>query len=356
MSKDYYNILGVTKTASESEIKKAYRTLAHKYHPDKAGGDEAKFKEVNEAYQILSDQQKRAQYDRFGSAFNQGGGGSNGFDFSQGFGFDPSQMEDLSGMSDIFEMFFEGMGVKRRKTYERGADVETVKDITLEEAFHGKEIEIGFENFVSCATCKGLGYFEKEGFSKCASCDGRGEIRENSHTFFGQFSQVRACEKCHGQGKIPHKVCTECKGNGRKKAVRTLNIMIAPGIADGQLIKVAGAGYAGERGAGTGDLYVRIKIKPHASCKRMGDDLVVHKKIDMLDVLVGKKINIPTISGGTLAITIPEGFNMRDRFRIDGEGMPRFSSFGRGDLYVEFDVIVPEVSQKMKNELKKLVP
>ncbi|MBI3046476.1 MAG: DnaJ domain-containing protein [Candidatus Harrisonbacteria bacterium] len=354
MSKDYYKILGVEKSANEEEIKKAYRKLAHKYHPDKSGGDEKKFKEINEAYQILSDKNKRTQYDRFGNAF-EGGQGFGGFDFSGGqdgynfgFGFDPSNMEDLSNVSDIFDAFFEGLGVKRkRKTYHRGADLEMAKEITLEEAFRGSAAKIQVETFVSCAVCAGIGYFSKDGVTKCATCDGRGEIRETRQSFFGQFSQVRTCGKCHGQGEIPNKVCKNCSG-GRVKAVREVQITLAPGIADGQLIKVAGAGQAGEQGAGAGDLYVRIKIKPHHTFKRVGDDLLARKDLDILSVLAGRKIEIPTLSGGKVMVEIPIGFNLRERLRIAGEGMPKFGGYGRGDLYVEFDVKVPKIDQKLK--------
>lgn len=361
MAKDYYKILGVEKSANEEEIKKAYRKLAHKYHPDKSGGDESKFKEINEAYQILSDKQKRSQYDRFGNVFSGSGqGGFGGFDFSRGadggfdfgFGFDPSNLEDLSGVSDIFDAFFEGLGVRpKRKTYRRGADLETVKEITLEESFRGVTAKVSADSFMVCAECGGLGHFPKEGFVQCATCDGRGEIRETRQSFFGQFSQVRACAKCHGQGQIPNRACRNCGGSGRVKQNRAVEIAIAPGIADGQLIKVVGAGQAGERGAEAGDLYVRIKIKPHHTFKRLGDDLLVKKDLDILRVLAGKKIEAPTLSGGNISVEIPAGFNLREKLRISGEGMPKFGGYGRGDLYVEFDVKVPKIDSKLRKFL-----
>ncbi len=361
MNKDYYKILGVEKSADEEEIKKAYRKLAHKYHPDKAGGDESKFKEINEAYQILSDKNKRTQYDRFGQAFDSGGGGFGGFDFSRGqgggfdfgFGFDPSNLEDLSSVSDIFEAFFEGMGVKKRKTYHRGSDIEAVKEITLEEAFRGMVVAITYETFVACSHCRGAGHFAKEGFSKCATCGGRGEIRETRQSFFGQFSQVRACGECHGQGEIPNKICKDCSGSGRIKSKREVQINIAPGISDGQVIKVVGAGQAGEHGAGAGDFYVRIKVRPHSVFKRIGDDLSLKKDLNILTVLAGKKIEVPTLSGGKVNIGIPAGFNLKEPLRISGEGMPRFGSHGRGDLYVEFDIKMPEASSKLKKALEE---
>ncbi|MBI4992141.1 MAG: J domain-containing protein [Candidatus Harrisonbacteria bacterium] len=359
MAKDYYKILGVDKSANEEEIKKAYRKLAHQYHPDKSGGDEKKFKEINEAYQILSSKEKRTQYDRFGRV-SDASGGFGGFDFSRGtdggfdfgFGFDPSNLEDLSNVSDIFDAFFEGLGVKRRKTYHRGADIEVLKEITLEEAFHGMTSAFNFETYMPCSECGGLGHFQKDGFTKCNICDGRGEIRETRQSFFGQFSQVRICAKCHGEGEVPNKLCKSCAGSGRINSKRNVEITIAPGIADGQLIKVVGAGQAGERGAGVGDLYVRIKVKPHHTFKRIGNDMVVKKDLDILAVLVGKKIEIPTLSGGKLQVEIPVGFNLREKLRISGEGMPRFGSHGRGDLYVDFDIKIPKIDSQIRKALE----
>ena len=347
MAKDYYKILGVEKSASEDEIKKAYRKLAHQHHPDKSGGDEKKFKEINEAYQVLSDQEKRGRYDRFGSAF-EGGSGFGGFPGGFNVDFDPSNMEDLSNIGDIFDVFFEGLGIKRRKTYQRGSDAEVVKEITLEEAFRGTTAKISFDNFIQCRDCGGAGNFPKEGFLKCSMCDGRGEIRENRQTFFGQFSQVRVCAKCHGQGQIPNKVCKVCSGSGRVKARREINVAIAQGIADGQLIKITGGGQAGERGAGAGDLYVRIKVKPHHTFKRIGDDLIIRRDLDLVGVLIGKKVEVPTIAGGKILVEIPSGFNLRERLRISGEGMPKLGGFRRGDLYIEFDAVVPKADAKFK--------
>jgi molecular chaperone DnaJ len=359
--KDFYKILGVEKSASEEEIKKAYRKLAHQYHPDKAGGNEQKFKEINEAYQVLSNKEKRAQYDRFGRVFDGSGGPSagpfSGFDFrgfQDGFefGFDSSNLEDLGSVSDIFDAFFEGLGIKRRKTYQRGADLEFVKEITLEEAFRGLTTTIRLDTLIVCKHCDGVGHFPQEGFVKCGTCEGRGEIRENRQTFFGQFSQVRSCSKCQGQGQIPNKVCNQCSGSGRIKGNQLVEISIAPGITDGQLIKVAGAGQAGERGAGAGDLYVRIKIKPHHTFQRLHDDLIIKKNLNLLDVLLGKKIEVPTIAGGKINVEIPEDFNLRERLRIIGEGMPRLGSHSRGDLYVEFQVKTPK---KLNPKIKKLL-
>lgn len=357
MSKDYYKTLGVEKGASEDDIKKAYRKLAHQYHPDKAGGNAQKFKEINEAYQTLSNSQKRSQYDRFGQNYDgaQGFGGGQGFGGFSGDmgGFDFSNMEGMGDVGDIFEAFFGGMGGgRKRKTYHRGADIEIIKDITLEEAFRGDTMNLKYETMGACAECKGMGSFKDAGTAKCSVCGGKGEIRETRSSFFGQFSQVRECASCKGQGEIPNKICRHCNASGRVKSAKEISVSIAQGISDGQLIKVSGAGQAGERGAGAGDLYVRIRVKSHHTFKRVGDDLIIRKDLNILKVLAGEKIEVPTISGGKLNIEIPVGFNLRERMRIAGEGMPHLGHYGRGDLYVEFDMKVPKVDSKLKKSLE----
>ena len=360
MAKDYYQILGITKTASEEEIKKAYRKLAHQYHPDKPGGSEARFKEINEAYQVLSDRAKRAQYDRFGSAEPMGGGippnWAEGFG-AGGFGFDP-QGVDMGDLGDIFETFFEGLGVRpHRKTYERGADLEMHQEITLEEAFRGVVKRLHLRTLVQCEKCKGKGAEAGSGFEKCSVCDGRGEVREEQRTFFGRFSQVKACAKCHGAGEIPKKACTACKGVGRLEADREINVELLPGIEDNQLIKIRAMGEAGERGTAPGDLYVRVRVRPHHLFGRHGSDLVVSQELRVLDLLLGKKIEVPTIAGGKVVVEIPAHFNLKDNLRIAGEGMPRFGSYGRGDLLVNFVVKAPKKpgarAKKLLEELEK---
>lgn len=352
--RDYYKILGIEKGASDEEIKKAYRKLAHQYHPDKANGNAEKFKEINEAYQVLSNQEKRAQYDRFGRVFDGQTGGSpfgNG-NFEFGFGFDPSNLEDLSGISDIFDAFFEGLGARRRKSYHRGSDIEVVKEITLEEAFRGTEKKIRAKIFAPCAACKSLGYFSEAGQKECSTCSGRGEIKESRSTFFGNFSQVKTCPKCAGTGQIPNKVCSECRGAGRIISEKEFSIEIAPGVSDDQLIKLPKAGEAGERGAEAGDLYIRVKIPQHKIFQRQGDDLFVKREINLLDILMGVKIEIPTIGGNKIYVEIPADFNLKEKFKISGEGMTRFGGFGRGDLYVDWDIKTPK---KLSSKAKKIL-
>jgi molecular chaperone DnaJ len=358
MAKDYYNILGVQKGASEDEIKKAYRKLAHQFHPDKAGGDEAKFKEINEAYQVLSDKNKRAQYDRFGTADPMGGFGGaqrGGGGFPPGFegfaGFDPSQFADMGDLGDIFESMFDGFGGRpRRKTYEKGADLEMQEQITLEESFRGLVKDLKLRTLVTCEKCKGKGAETGSGFEKCATCDGRGEIREQKRTFFGSFSQVATCAKCHGTGEIPKKACGACKGSGRTEADRNVRVEILPGIEDNQLIQIKGMGEAGERGTAAGDLYVRVRVRPHARFERHGANLIVAQELKVIDLLLGKKIEVPTIAGGKISVEIPSDFNLKENLRIQGEGMPHFNSYGRGDLYVSFVIKAPK---KLDGKAKK---
>ena len=374
MAKDYYNILGIGKTASEEEIKKAYRKLAHQYHPDKPGGSEAKFKEINEAYQVLSDKNKRAQYDRFGSEGPMGGFGAGAGPGTQwggfggvppnweGFGFDPQNMGDMGDFGDIFETIFEGMGVRpRRKTYEKGADLEIQEQVTLEEAFRGTVKTLRLRTLAQCEKCKGKGAEPGSVFEKCVTCGGQGEIREQRRTFFGSFSQVKTCATCHGTGEVPKKPCTVCKGSGRTESEREVRVEILPGIEDGQLIKIKAMGEAGERGTATGDLYVRVRVKPHNTFERHGADLVVARELKVVDLLLGKKIEVPTISGGKVAVEIPANFNLRDNLRVRGEGMPHFGgsvfSAARGDLLINFLIKAPKSpsgkAKKLLEELEK---
>lgn len=354
MGKDYYKILGIAQGASQEEIKKAYRKLAHQYHPDKQGGDESKFKEINEAYQVLSDEKRRAQYDRFGSAepFQNANWGGQGFDFN-GFDFNNGQFGDMGDLGDIFETFFEGMGVRpRRATYEKGADLQAIEEITLEEAYRGVVKNLKIRTFITCGVCKGQGGDPSTGTKTCEICHGQGEVRETKQTFFGRFSQVKTCPECHGKGNIPNKICTECKGSGRVTGERDVHIEILPGIQNDQIIKIKGMGEAGDRGTATGDLYVRMRIKPHKTFTRSGDDLIVKKELDLIALLLGKKIEVPTIQGETLKIEIPANFNLKENLRIRGEGMPRFGSFGKGDLLVDFIVKSPK---KVDSKLRKLL-
>lgn len=373
---DYYKILGINKGASEDEIKKAFRKLAHQYHPDKKSGDEKKFKEIAEAYAILSDKKKREQYDKYGRVFDgQSGGGAGPFGaggpFNNGFGFefDPSAFNDFADLGDIFSAFFEGMGVRqKRRTYRRGADIEIIQEITLEEAFYGVKKELKYNIAINCVKCDGKGYDQKEGLEKCSVCGGSGEIKEARNTFFGNFSQIKQCQECFGSGQIPKKSCVECRGKGIISGNRDIKVEILPGVMDSQFIKITGSGEAGERGAGTGDLYIRIKIKPHHIFARRGNDLFIKKEVKLVDILLGEKIEIPIIdanpegkqaSYGTrkIQIEIPEHFDLKNDLIIPKQGMPIFSSSNRGNLIVEFKIKTPKKpntkAKKILEDLKK---
>jgi molecular chaperone DnaJ len=358
--KDYYKILGVEKGASADDIKKAYRKLAHQHHPDKSGGDEAKFKEINEAYQVLSDQSKRSNYDRFGTAdgaqggfggFGQGGGGFGG-GFGQGFeGFQngggfPGGVQwegDMGDLGDMFENIFEGLGVRpRRPTYHRGSDIEVTETVTLEDALEGVKKELKFKTLLACTTCKGEGGDPSAGSKECTTCNGRGEIREERQTFFGPMAQVRACTTCKGRGKIPNKVCATCKGEGRVKGERNVGVEILAGIQDNQIIKIQGAGEAGEKGTSAGDLYIHVRVKPHAVFAREGDDLVIKKELRIFDLLLGRTLSVTTLAGKVSDVEIPAQFNLKDRLRVKGEGMPHLGSHGRGDLLIDFIIKAPK--------------
>jgi len=356
--KDYYKILGVQKGASEEEIKKAYYKLAHQHHPDKGGGDGARFKEINEAYQVLSNKDKRASYDHFGTAEPFSGfGGMGGENPFAGFGFGGTGgFEDTGNLGDIFEAFFEGLGVRqKRRAYNRGSDLEVAETVSLEEAFRGLSKKAHIKTYVKCSDCDGYGHDVKAGTKECAMCGGRGEIQESKKTFFGNFAQVRPCPQCFATGKVPNKVCAECRGVGRVDGNREIGINIFPGIRDGQIIKIISMGEAGERNAESGDLYVRVRVRPHSVFRRDGDDLFMTKSLNVVDALLGNKLEISGIDGRNIGVEIPAGFSLKENLRIPGEGMPKLNSGKRGDLYITFDVVMPKkVSAKARQLLEDL--
>ncbi|MEK7149553.1 MAG: DnaJ C-terminal domain-containing protein [Patescibacteria group bacterium] len=371
---NYYKILGIEKNATQDDIKKAYRKLAHKYHPDKPGGDEKKFKELSEAYQILSNPQKRNQYDQFGRVFEeQSSGGAQGspfggWDFGQGGPFGGAQGGssgfnfDFGGggaadIGDIFDAFFEGLGVKeQRRTYKHGSDIQLIQEISLEEAFSGTEEKIKYKVDVRCVKCSGLGHEPKSGFSTCSVCGGRGEIKENRNTFFGSFTQVKMCSGCFGSGQTPNKICDSCKGRGAVKGEKETTIKILPGVSDNQIIKIKGGGEAGERGMEEGDLFIIIRIKFHKIFSRQSDDLIIEKEISLIALLLYfagvREFEIPVISGGKIKVKIPADFEINRFIRISGEGMPHFNRSGRGDLLLKLKVKTPK---KISGAAKKLL-
>ncbi len=357
--KDYYKILGISENASEEEIKKAYRKLAHQYHPDK-GGDEAKFKEINEAYQVLSNKEKRAQYD----AFRRGGGGSFS-DFSNfwqnqaGFNSqwaDFSNFADFSNLEDILNEFFSGFGFSRKgPEVELGSDIRVDIEISLKDVVFGAKKEIVYKRYKICPKCSGSGLAQGSDFETCPVCHGTGQIRETRQTFFGAFSKVKTCSRCHGTGKTPQKPCPVCKGEGRILEKEKLVLEIKPGVSDGQILKITQKGNAGFRGAGQGDLYVVIHIKKDKGFQRQGDDLIITKKISVFKAILGGEINIKNIDGEILKIKIPQGISEGEVLKVKNKGLPKFNSSKRGDLLVKIKFEMPKhLSKKAKKLLEEL--
>ena len=364
MAKDYYKILGVDKKADSDEIKKAYRALAHKYHPDK-GGDAEKFKEINEAYQVLSDNQKRSQYDQFGSAFNNQGQGFGGFGANAGMGQDgwfwgrpgadfDVQFEDLGDI--MGEMFgFGGQPRRGRRNPKKGKDINIDIELTLEDAFIGATKEFVLAKNNVCPRCDGSGAEPNTKIKECFSCRGTGQVQQIKKTFFGSFTQYAVCPECAGEGHRPEKPCNVCKGEGRVKDEETIKISIPSGVDNNQVIKIEHKGEAGKRGAAPGDLYVRIFLKAHPIFERKGDDLYVLRTITMAQAGLGSEMEGPTIEGKDILLKVPQGTESGKIFRVSGKGITRFSGYGRGNMYVQVEVAIPKkLSKKQKELLEEL--
>jgi molecular chaperone DnaJ len=363
MSNDYYNTLGVSKDASDDEIKKAYRKLAHQHHPDKSGGNEAKFKEVNEAYQVLSDKEKRSQYDQYGQTFeqaqSQGQGGFSGFegfrDFSSGAeGFDFNFGGRQGGFSDIFGDIFEqagfGGGQSRAKKRYRGEDIQVDMEITFQEMAEGSEKEVELYKSVKCARCEGEGVEPGSKKVECAKCQGEGEIRTARRTILGTFQQTSICPDCQGEGKIPERKCKKCGGDGRVREYEKIKIKIPAGIKNGQTIRLENMGEAGEKGGEAGDLYVNIHIEADKRFERKDDDIHSEVKISFSQAALGDKIEVETI-GGEVKLKIPAGTQSGEIFRLKGHGVKHLSHFGHGDQYVKIQVTTPKSLTREEKEI-----
>lgn len=345
MSKrDYYEALGLSKTADGAEIKAAYRKLAMKFHPDRNPDDptaDEKFREINEAYDILKDDEKRAAYDRFGHrAFEQGGGG-----FSDGgdFGF--------SGFADIFDEMFGGVmgGGRRSNGPQRGADLRYNMEITLEEAFAGKTEEIKIPSAVSCDECKGSGSKDGAAPIECPTCRGAGKVRSTQ----GFFTIERSCPTCRGQGRVIKDPCKKCSGTGQIRKEKTLSVTIPAGVEDGSRIRLSGEGELGQRGGPAGDLYIFTSISPHRFYTRERANLFCRAPIPMTIAALGGHVEAPTIDGGTAKVTIPAGAQSGQQFRLSGKGMSILHSRSRGDLVVEIQVETPVKMNKRQQELMR---
>jgi molecular chaperone DnaJ len=352
--RDYYEVLGVNKGASDADIKKAYRKMAKKYHPDINPGDkaaEAKFKEVNEAYEVLSDSQKRARYDQFGHAGTDpnGFGGFNGS--AGGFGD-----FDFGGIGDIFETFFGGSGFgrsSRRNGPQKGADLKHFMEITFEEAAFGCEKEITLNRMENCPTCSGTGAKSGTSPSTCKHCNGSGQIQYKQSTPFGQFVNVKTCDVCRGEGKIITNPCSACNGKGKTRKSVKKKINIPAGIDDGQSISYRGEGEPGTKGGPAGDLYISIRVKPHALFQRKGNDVVCEMPITFVQAALGAEFEVPTLDG-KIRYSIPEGTQTGSIFRIRGKGIPHLRGSGRGDHYVKVNIEVPKkLNEKQKAILRE---
>lgn len=353
--KDYYSILGVSKSAPPEEIKKSFRRLAHEHHPDK-GGDAQKFKDVNEAYQILGDAQKRQQYDQFGSAaFENGGmgGGPGGFGGFGGFGGQQGgfsvNMEDMGDLGEMFGgMFgFGGRGSKQK----RGQNIEV--DVTLDflESVKGADKNVKLYKHDSCSSCDGSGAEKGSVQVTCKTCNGKGQVQHMQRTIFGNVQMQVPCAECHGTGKIPEKPCHTCKGVGIERREKELTIHVPAGISEGEAMRIDGEGEYPGKGGKAGDLYVRIHVKQHSLFVREGND--VHTKMDIpfTTLVLGGAITIETVDGEG-ELRIPEGTSSGSVFRVRGKGVPFLRSSGRGDQFV---TVQAEVKQKLSREQKKML-
>ena len=347
--RDYYKILGVSREASPEEIKKAYYKLAHKYHPDK-GGDENKFKQISEAYQMLSDPEKRAQYDRFGTVFE----GKPGFDFTwEKFGDFDLGIEDLE---DLFEEFFgRGFGGFKKRDLRKGKDIHIDIEIPLKDTLKEIKREINLFKFAVCPRCQGTGAEPGTRIIECFSCRGTGEVQQIKKTFFGSFTRYITCPECGGEGLRPEVSCNVCKSEGRIKDEEKIEILIPAGASSHQVVKFKGKGDSGRRGGKLGDLYVRVLVKTDRVFKRKGDDLYIEVPISFSQAVLGDEIKIETLERKKILLKVAAGTQGGEIFRISNKGIPHFSSFGRGDLYVKIKVKTPKkLSKKQKDLLKKL--
>lgn len=347
--RDYYDVLGISKTASQDEIKKAYRKLSKQYHPDinKEEGADEKFKEIAEAYEILSDEQKRARYDQFGHQDpNQGFGGfGGGFSGAEGFG----------GFEDIFSTFFGGGGRSRRdpNAPQKGDDLQYRMTISFEEAVFGKEKEIEIPREETCETCHGNGAKPGTSNETCSHCNGSGQISETVNTPFGQMTNRRTCGYCEGTGQIIKEKCPTCHGAGTVKKRRKIKVNIPAGVDDGQQLRISGQGEAGKNGGPSGDLYIVFHVRAHEKFERDGDDIYLKLPITFPQAALGDEIEVPTING-KVKMKIPAGTQSGDHFRLKGKGVKNVHGYGNGDQHVIVQIKTPsKLTEKQKELLRE---
>jgi len=345
MGKDYYKILGVPRGASKEEIKKAFRKLAHEYHPDKKTGNEQKFKEASEAYAVLSDEKRRAEYDAYGQTFAGRAGGAGGFEgfdfgnFAQGFEFD---------FGDIFSEFFGGS----RQGAPRGRDISIEITVPFRDAIFGTTRSVLLTKTGICKTCTGSGAAEGSKEKKCTKCNGQGKIHESRQTILGAFSTVRTCPECHGKGNVPEKPCPSCKGAGISRQEEDISINVPSGIEDGEMIRLSGVGEAVPGGT-PGDLYVKVHVEPHKLFRKQANNLVTELSIKLSDALLGTTYALETLDGA-IDLVVPPGTGTGEVLRVKGKGVPK-SGNSRGDLLVRVSVTLPKkLSRKAKDLVEKL--
>ncbi len=344
--RDYYDVLGVDKNASKSEIKKAYRNLAKKYHPDVSDEDNAqeKFKEISEAYDVLSDEDKRARYDKYGHAgIDQDQAGFNG---QGGFG-------DFGSFDDIFDMFFGGggSGRSRRSRAQKGSDLRYDLSIDFEEAAFGTEKTITIPKTETCSTCNGSGAESESDLETCAKCKGSGEIRFKQNTPFGQMVKSTTCDRCNGTGKFINNPCSECSGKGKVRRRKQVTVDVPAGVETGSRLRMAGEGQAGENGGPAGDLYIIINVKDHELFERQRNNVICEFPISFIQAALGDEVKVPTLDG-KVKFKIPEGTQPGETFRLKNKGIPYLKRRGRGDQLIKVKVVIPE---KLDNEQKELL-
>jgi molecular chaperone DnaJ len=351
--RDYYEVLGVSKDASADEIKKAFRKAAVKYHPDKENGDEAKFKEASEAYEVLKDQQKRQRYDQFGHAGVGGaGGGAGGGNPFEGFNFNGQDIHfDFGGgggFGDIFSQFFGG-GAEQTYGPKRGRDVETSVTLSFEEAIFGKSIDLSLNLDHECSHCKGTTVEPGHDMKTCGNCKGAGQQVRTMNTMFGPIQQAVACETCKGRGKVPEKVCTKCHGSGVERREEKVTVKIPAGIDDGATIRLRERGEA-IAGGSAGDLYVHVRVKAHKKFTREGDLVLSEEHISMVEAALGTEIEVETVDGN-VRMKVPAGTQSGTDFKLSGHGVPHLRSESRGAHIVQIIVDTPTKLSKKQREL-----
>ncbi|PIR57900.1 MAG: molecular chaperone DnaJ [Parcubacteria group bacterium CG10_big_fil_rev_8_21_14_0_10_38_31] len=352
--KNYYDVLGISKNASKEEVKKAFRKLAHKHHPDKKGGDESAFKEINEAYQVLTDDKKRSEYDRYGRVFDgaESGGrasGFEGFDFS---GFSAQGGNAGFDFGDIFEDIFGGFGAGGGRRVRRGRDISMDLELTFEESIFGVERRVLISKLATCEKCHGEGGESGSSMKECPTCRGEGKVRETKRSVFGTFTSVKECDECLGKGKVPEKKCSVCRGSGVLKKSEEIIVTVPRGIQNGEMIKLTGAGEAVSHGV-SGDLYVKIHVLPHKVFIREGNNLLMNLDVKFSEATIGAKRDIRTLDG-LIKVNIPKGIDSGEVLRARGYGV-FYDGKKRGDLLIKVIVKTPkDLSKKAKSLIEDL--